>query len=155
LTEFCWNSMRWGMMRDGQLFQPQKWEPRTLENESGFLPTPTASEYGSGNNGVWDGVPAANPKAPSLSTRARKWIPTPAARDGKDGWTPLPHGRHSDSVAVAVARRGHVGYLNPRFVEVMMGFPIGWTDLSASVTAWLSKPRAKRSKGLQGSEASA
>jgi DNA (cytosine-5)-methyltransferase 1 len=43
LTEFSWNSMHWGMMRDGQLFQPQRWEPRTFADESGFLPTPTAS----------------------------------------------------------------------------------------------------------------
>ena len=39
-TRYCWDSMRWGMMRDGQLFQPQKWAPRTEENESGYLPIP-------------------------------------------------------------------------------------------------------------------
>ncbi len=45
LTEFFWSSLRWGLMRDGQLFQPQRWEPRISENESGSWPTPCAMDY--------------------------------------------------------------------------------------------------------------
>jgi hypothetical protein len=54
-TAFSWSSMRWGLMRDGRLYQPQKWEPRTYESESGLLPTPSASEYGT-NQGGGDGT---------------------------------------------------------------------------------------------------
>lgn len=172
LTRFSWDSMRWGLMRAGQLFQPQKWEPRTFEKGSGFLPTPTAVEYGTGGNGVRAGT---QKQIISLSTRARRFIPTPrssdgakggpnqtqhgeptlaalavrlptpCARDGKDGLTPKRHGNHSPSVAVAVAENGHPGYLNPRFVEVMMGYPIGWVRLSAWGTRLFPKRRKRRS----------
>jgi len=50
-------------------------------------------------------------------------------------------------VAVAVAEAGHRGYLNPRFVEVMMGYPIGGSELGSLETAWFRKQRGKRSKG--------
>lgn len=60
-----------------------------------------------------------------ITTRPKPYVepaettqPVPA----KDG-----HGSHSPSVAVAVAESGHNGYLNPALVEVMMGYPIGWT----------------------------
>jgi hypothetical protein len=174
-TRFYWDSMRWGMMHAGLLFQPEKWEPRTFEKGSGFLPTPTAVEYGTGGNGVRAGT---QKQIISLSTRARRFIPTPrasdgakggpnqtqhgeptlaalavrlptpCARDGKDGLTPKRHGRNSPSVAVAVAvaESGHPGYLNPRFVEVMMGYPIGWTVLSDWGTRLFRKRAAKRLK---------
>jgi hypothetical protein len=88
LTEFSWNSMHWGMMRDGQLFQPQRLEPRTFADESSFLPTPAASEYGSSNNGCpRDGrLEYATKGRPSLGTMARKNLwPTPRASDGEKG----------------------------------------------------------------------
>lgn len=148
---FSWTSMRWGMMRGGQLFQPKKWEPRISERDFGCLPTPTASEYGSNqspshgakvrpslhalarwrrnptplaSDGEHGGPSANNHGAPKLTALAIR-ISTPCARDGKDGLTPRPHGRHSPSVAVAQA--GHHGYLNPALVEVIMGYRPGWT----------------------------
>lgn len=35
---------------------------------------------------------------------------------------------------IEVSPRGRIGYLNPAWVEWLMGFPIGWTDLNASET---------------------
>ncbi len=149
LSEYSWTSMRWGMMRGGRLFQPKRWEPRTSEKDSGCLPTPTATAYGSNqslsdgasvghslntiakrlptplaSDGEHGGPSANNHGAPKLTALAIR-ISTPCARDGKDGLTPRPHGGHSPSVAVAKA--GHHGYLNPALVEVIMGYPIGWT----------------------------
>jgi hypothetical protein len=49
-TAFSWSSMRWGLMRDGRLYQPQKWEPRTCESESGFWPTPKARDWKEGGH---------------------------------------------------------------------------------------------------------
>jgi hypothetical protein len=152
LTEYSWSSMRWGMMRAGQLFQPKRWAPRTSGNDCGFLPTPTATPYGSNqspsegakvrgsldtlarrrlptplaSDGAHGGPSANNHGAPKLTALAIR-MPTPLARDGKDGLTPKRHGRNSPSVAVAVAESGHHGYLNPALVEVIMGYPIGWT----------------------------
>ena len=39
LTEYSWNSLRWGTIVDGRLYQPQRWEPRTYESGGGSLPT--------------------------------------------------------------------------------------------------------------------
>ena len=36
-----------------------------------------------------------------------------------------------DDLATSVARENPTGQLNPPFVEWLMGFPIGWTDLNA------------------------
>jgi hypothetical protein len=65
-------------------------------------------------------------------------LPTPTARDYKDS------GPNTNYETAAKKRRlagvlnhthsnltGEGTYLNPRFVEQMMGFPSGWTDLSA------------------------
>ena len=64
-------------------------------------PTPTGTPYGTGNNyKVNEGQPAAH--RPSLATMA------------KTGMWPTQAG----------------GQLNPMWVEWLMGFPVGWTDLN-------------------------
>ena len=45
LTAFSWNSLRWGMIVDGLLFQPLNLEPRTFVKDGGYLPTPTATDW--------------------------------------------------------------------------------------------------------------
>ena len=64
-------------------------------------------------------------------------LPTPKARDAKDT-TRLPPSRladpHKDSLVQRVGREVKVaagGQLNPTWVEWLMGFLIGWTDLDA------------------------
>ena len=124
----------------GQLFLPPNLEPRTLDDVGSYLPTPTATAYGTNQTDSPNAI-----VRPSLQTMAKLW-PTPAARDWKDGLTPKQHGRHSDSVAVAVAvaKRGHNGYLNPAFVEVMMGYKIGWTACAGWATRWFrNKPKQR------------
>lgn len=161
---------RWGMTVGGRLYQPQSLEPRTYGRDGGFSPTPTASNYGS-NQSASDGArvrPSLQSIAKMIPTQkvsqstysrqkngsvsvdlpglARNFLPTPQARDGKDGLTPKPHGRHSPSVAVVIAESGHCGYLNPRFVEVLMGYPIGWTSLSPWATRLLHSKYRQRLK---------
>jgi hypothetical protein len=161
LTDFSWSSMGWGMMRGGQLFQPSRWEPRTSGDESGLsvmptptvdgndnrpypgkasgyglatwvreiLPTPTASEGGTNQSASEGSAIRA-----SLGYLARtETLPTPRARDWKGGG--------KDCLDSAVG-----GQLNPQFVEAIMGYPIGWTELNALVTPWFRTRRGKRSK---------
>jgi hypothetical protein len=69
---------------------------------------------------------------PGLSTMARQGtLPTPRARDWKGGG--------KDCLDSAVG-----GTLNPPFVEALMGFPIGWTELGDLETLWFRKQRGKR-----------
>jgi hypothetical protein len=163
LTKFCWSSLRWGMIVDGRLYQPQKLVPRTCENGGSYLPTPTTVDGGSMFNksasknaksrptlgamakfnlwptptvcGNYNRPQQGTNSGTGLATAVKRW-PTPAARDYKDGLTPKPHGEHSPSVAVAVAVAGHKGYLSPQFVEVMMGWPIESTALGSWVMEW-------------------
>ena len=64
-----------------------------------------------------------------------KMFPTPTARDYKDSGENLNlyrNERQNGQLAVVVKRQtSETGSLNPTWVEWLMGFPIGWTDLSA------------------------
>jgi hypothetical protein len=61
----------------------------------------------------------------------RLW-PTPTARDYK-GQNSMKHimekPRHNSQLPNALRKEGITGTLNPMWVEWLMGYPIGWTDL--------------------------
>lgn len=69
---------------------------------------------------------------PNLETVvAREMLPTPTANDSKNASLP-PSQAVRDGLAGAMLRddsilTGGGTYLNPSFVEEMMGFPVGWT----------------------------
>jgi hypothetical protein len=76
---------------------------------------------------------------PNLETMVgRSLWPTPTARDWKGGRkaeTLEAVGRgYSNSLNDALTVCGEHGQLNPTWVEWLMGFPVGWTDLSSSET---------------------
>ena len=163
-------------MRNGVAFQLPTWAPRICEIESGLLPTPTASAYGTGQNGKRsDGSSFRQAGKPSLSTMARRNIwPTPTAGDAKaSGARNTPTRKAHPGVSLSDAVRGDRGTgrrwatptardhrngrqrsrlertgssegdnlsvqaggaLSPTWVEWLMGFPLGWTDLKRSVT---------------------
>jgi hypothetical protein len=62
-----------------------------------------------------------------------KMWPTPTARDYKGGRTPeksAEKGRNPQTNSLADAVRAKItGQLNPMWVEWLMGFPVGWTDI--------------------------
>jgi hypothetical protein len=55
-------------------------------------------------------------------------FPPPTSRDWKSGKTLKDYG-NSRPLSEAVS-----GQLNPTWVEWLMGFPLGWTDLDVSET---------------------
>ena len=64
---------------------------------------------------------------------ARMLWPTPANRDykGQNGPKHLIKERgHHDQLPNAVAIQGQTGQLNPAWVECLMNFPVGWTELN-------------------------
>lgn len=96
-----------------------------------IFPTPTAHEaekagfYSKGQMGQ------------SLSAMAKQGriYNTPVARDGANSTFP-PSQSKWDSLPGDIMRMGEArpgGVLNPEFVEWLMGWPIGWTDLEPAV----------------------
>jgi hypothetical protein len=148
---------RWGMMRDGECWELSMPVPRTEENESGLWPTPNCPNGGRSVAHVTDwrgrtayhngkkvqvGLEAAvklwptptvcgnynragiTPKAgDGLATAVRQW-PTPTAQDAKNNGAPSQMERNTKPLNAEVG-----GPLNPTWVEWLMGWPIGWTDL--------------------------
>jgi hypothetical protein len=69
-----------------------------------------------------------------LADAVTMW-PTPTARDYKDtgeNGNLYRNERQNGQLGIVVKRQtSEIGSLNPTWVEWLMGFPIGWTDLSA------------------------
>ncbi len=147
LASFSEGWPRAGMTRSGIAYPRQPSAPRTYAIESSLLPTPAVSE-GGGNRSGYPGAPfrpslqgmasrgmLPTPRASDAerggrgellhmvkgATKPRGMLPTPMARDWKGKTNDQ---RNSPSLPDAIG-----GKLHPRFVEWMMGFPDGWTDL--------------------------
>lgn len=102
-----------------------------------FFPTPSASSYGTNQGG---GAGRVGKVRPSLETMAKRNLwPTPTTGDWKSG----SHGNQGNARPLSEKVGGS---LNPTWVEWLMGFPIGWSELNASVTQWYRPKREKRSK---------
>ena len=146
---------RWGSMRNGELYQRQTWEPTISETESGLWPTPIASGGGGGKNlDNPRGIHQGNPLASAVKMSSNKW-PTPISNDAKKGancdpnntqnglagavqiWpTPTAHmAKETNAPSEALRNEPSMasrvgGQLNPTWVEWLMGWPLGWTDLN-------------------------
>ena len=105
---------RWGMMQDGVLYQHPTLERPIGGIESGWLPTPCTVDSGSMFNRSASSGAALRPTLGAMA-KHNMW-PTPRTRD----WT----GSGKDCLDKAVG-----GQLNPPWVEWLMGWPTGWTDL--------------------------
>jgi hypothetical protein len=126
---------QWGLMRDGEC-----WEQLTLERTirgtgfgllgnkaiadtpSGNWPTPTCADI------YTDQLKSSQQKkglmhSVSLGQAVQMW-PTPTAHNSKETNAPSEKNRNTPTLA---AQAG--GKLNPPWVEWLMGWPIGWTDL--------------------------
>lgn len=136
---------RSGMTVGGQLLRPQALEPFTKETDGSYLPTPTATPYGTNKGGASGRV---GKERLSLQTMARRNLwPTPTARDWKDSPGQKDRGDRDDSkLAMRVFRENNSGQLNPQWVEWLMGYRIGWTELSALEIQWFHSKSKKRSK---------
>ena len=75
-----------------------------------------------------------NPKAVAIYQNPTSW-PTPTTHLAKEGGYPAEYTRNTPSLtAVAMESEGRPhssGYLNPDWVEWLMGVPTGWTDLGS------------------------
>ena len=127
----------WGSMRSGHVVPRPKPEHPTGVSDSSLWPTPTAATYGYNQGGANGRV---GKKRYSLHGLAKQWA-TPTAGDWKDGYDPSPAvptngllGRQAPRMWRDGASSSAKVGLNPRFVEMLMGLPPGWTDCACSVT---------------------
>ena len=101
---------------------------KNLQNAVASWPTPTANEDHAGLPG------GKTQKMLGNHPEIRAW-PTPMARDHKDGdaTADVPTNGHLGRAAPRDPT-SHPGQLNPDWVEMLMGFPIGWTASELSET---------------------
>jgi len=142
-------------MRNGECYPRPPLEHPTDGDGSGLLPTPRAQEgafnkspgansvrrlslVGMARTGLWP-TPTIhgnhnNPKFGGsagwgLAQAAKLW-PTPRSTDGTHGGRVTPRkARNGGNLIEAVSTTDATGQLNPTWVEWLMGFPQGWTDL--------------------------
>jgi hypothetical protein len=105
----------------------------------GWWPTPNASDYKGATTPEaakdWAKRGTNLSEAAQLATVGR-W-PTPTARLGEQRGAQAKRytdPKRSNDLDDAVAASGATGSLNPTWVEWLMGFPLGWTDLEPSET---------------------
>jgi hypothetical protein len=71
--------------------------------------------------------------------------PTPTAHNAKEGGFPSEHSRNTPTLAAQVG-----GSLNPMWVEWLMGWPLGWTDLKPLATAKCPNVQPQHGDCLEG-----
>jgi hypothetical protein len=116
------------------LFQLAPSMPRTDETGSGLWPTPNAREKGGGEYQDPEKIKARMEKGhqSNLGDMVKLW-PTVSASDWEGARTPEQLKRvgrtASNSLGDAVRATAPSGSLNPQWVEWLMGYEIGHTDL--------------------------
>ena len=108
---------RSGMTADGQCLELPMLGRRTDGIGSGLWPTPTVC-------GNYNRKGASASSGDGLATAVTKCA-TPTARDWKSGKaSQATHDKNSRPLSEQIG-----GSLNPTWVEWLMGWPLGWTDL--------------------------
>lgn len=89
-------------------------------HECSLWPTPTV-------NGNYNRKGLSKTSGDGLATFVRRMVllPTPTANDAKNNGSSSQRNRHSEALNVVAG-----GALNPEWVEWLMGFPCGWTEVS-------------------------
>jgi len=122
-----------GMTRDGLLWERMTLERRTKGIERGLWRTPDTGGGGTsgilkqGKNHRKNGQPIQIRLVDQVNN-PRLW-PTPVARMHKDRGYASEYGKNEIPLAAQVG-----GPLNPEWVEWLMGWPPGWTDLKPLAT---------------------
>ena len=162
-------------MQSGTVYRQPQLVPLTAVTGCSLWPTPRMRDWKA--EGFQAGLRRAETGTLTLPTAVRMW-PTPQVQDLKHspqnaqaslrsgrqiqlthavGLWPTPTVSMMDVYStkttnhdtwVRLRQRGINGQLNPVFVEWLMGFPLGWTDLDASETPSCPKSQSGLGEGL-------
>ncbi|MFA6159374.1 MAG: hypothetical protein WC763_07150 [Candidatus Paceibacterota bacterium] len=99
--------------------------PPTSGTESGLWQTPSVEDAGrQGSAEAWrEWEDEGRTTQCRLRNQAQMW-PTPTGQDAENNAGPSQFNRNSLPLNTEVG-----GSLNPNWVEWLMGYPVGWTDL--------------------------
>ena len=149
---FCETWPKWGIVLDGHAMELPMLERHTNESECSLWPT--ASVCGNYNRKgasatSGDGLDTAVKKIHSVNlSQAVNW-PTPRAREGNSGsYGCASIERNADRNyldGVVIKKEEKPGNLNADWVELLMGLPIGWTDINVAkedIESWQGWPAA-------------
>ena len=134
LEEFSETWPQWGLMRDGECWEQQTLEQTIRGTESGLSeekwPTPRSCSAMAATitpESAWN--KKRNPNLETVVGR-RKW-PTPTCHNSNEKGSPSEFNRQSPGLGtvVLIDKNKTGGILNPTWVEWLMGWPLGWTDL--------------------------
>lgn len=133
---------KWGIVLDGHAMELPMLERHINESECLLWHTSDCSDRRSPKS-KQQGV---NKSAITLVDQVKNW-PTPAARDskGSNSAKHLSTGHHINQLANKVKLNKTEGQLNADWVELLMGLPIGWTDINVAkedIESWQGWPAA-------------
>ena len=134
-----------GTMQNGQLYLRVHWEPVIEEVDGGALPTPTTMDYlpqrsvdsmikqttihRKGRTKLANLREAVNPQTVELFNHLQM-LPTPTARDYKGRCSVKWNAKYGPKVIPDVlTQTGDSMSVSPYFLEEVMGYPLGWTEL--------------------------
>ena len=123
-----------GMTVSGIAFRLLPSVPRTSGNGCGFLPTPTVSDAVGGVRHNIGQRRMAQKFRDEVVRKCRRWkIPTMGANEykgsGRDRYLGSQNFRGAKMSEGLRTCEDDPIYLNPSFAELVMGFPVGWTEL--------------------------
>jgi len=132
-TSFSENWPKQGLMRNGHVFRQVLWAPATAGTAGGLLPMPVATDRLGARNATATRKPGSQHHS-GVTLTDWLWMTygdvgllTPTANDwkGPTNWEKAQ--RHGPQRLPDLLPTGERFYLNPAFVEEMMGFAVGWT----------------------------
>ena len=132
LSEFSGTFPRSGMMRSGTVYQLPNLARTITEIGSGLLPTPAASTGGTTDN--WQPIRPSGHRAQLSLQQYVRMFPTPKASDYKSVTSNIEYHRRRTNMDLpcrVATLENDTSPMNPTWVEWLMGFPLGHTDLNA------------------------
>ena len=150
---FCETWPKWGIVLDGHAMELPMLERHTNESECSLWPTTSVcgnyNRKGARSATSGDGLDTAVKKMHSVNlSQAVNW-PTPRAREGNSGsYGCASIERNADRNyldGVVIKKEEKPGNLNADWVELLMGLPIGWTDINVAkedIESWQGWPAA-------------